>query len=91
MSKITVKQPSKQELESLGIDDWGTWTCNASRFDWEYTDKETCYFFEGEVVVEAEGEQVEISAGDLVVFPKGMKCVWDIKKDVRKAYKFGEI
>ena len=89
MSKIIVKQPTKEELESLGIDEWGTWTCEVLRFDWEYTDRETCYLFEGEVIVEADNEKVEIKAKDLVVFPKGLKCVWDVKKPIKKVYNFG--
>ena len=89
MSKIIVKQPTKEELESLGIDEWGTWTCEVSRFDWEYTDRETCYLFEGEVIVEVDNEKVEIKAKDLVIFPKGLKCVWDVKKPIRKVYNFG--
>lgn len=89
MSKITVKQPTKEELESLGIDSWGTWTCEVSRFDWEYDDKETCYFYEGLVTVEAEGEKVEIKPGDLAIFPKSLKCVWGVKTPVRKVYNFG--
>ena len=89
MSKIIVKQSTKEELEALGIDNWGIWTCGVSRFDWEYTEKETCYFFEGEVIVKTDNEQVEIKAGDLVIFPKGLKCVWDIKKSVKKVYIFG--
>ena len=75
MSKIIVKQPTKEELETLGIDNWGTLTCEVSRFDWEYTDRETCYFYEGEVIVEANSEKVEIKAGDLAVFPKGIWVV----------------
>ncbi|HSA07202.1 MAG TPA: cupin domain-containing protein [Candidatus Gastranaerophilales bacterium] len=89
MSKIIVKQSTKEELELLGIDSWGTWTCEVSRFNWEYDDKETCYFYEGEVVIEAEGEKFEIKPGDLVIFSKGLKCVWNIKKPVRKVYNFG--
>jgi elongation factor G len=31
----------------------------------------------------------EIKAGDLVTFPQGLKCTWQVKKAVRKHYKFG--
>lgn len=44
--------------------------------------KESCYFYEGEVVVETEEETVSFGAGNFVIFPKGLKCVWDIKKPV---------
>jgi uncharacterized protein len=90
MTKIIVKKLSNEELKSLNLDSWGTWTCDVSRFDWKYSDKESCYIFEGEVTVETDEETVSFGAGDFVVFPKGLKCFWNVKKPVRKAYKFGE-
>ncbi len=45
---------------------------------------------EGKVTVTPENaEGVDFCSGDLVVFPKGMKCIWDIKEPVRKHYSFG--
>jgi len=32
---------------------------------------------------------IEFNAGDYVVFPKGLKCKWEIKKKIRKHYNFG--
>jgi uncharacterized cupin superfamily protein len=44
---------------------------------------------EGDVVVTPDGgEPVEIKKGDLVTFPKDMKCRWNIRKDVKKHYIF---
>jgi uncharacterized cupin superfamily protein len=37
-----------------------------------------------------DGKSVEIKAGDLVTFPKGLSCVWDIKEPIRKHYTFPE-
>ncbi|OGH94732.1 MAG: cupin [Candidatus Melainabacteria bacterium GWA2_34_9] len=88
MSKITVKKSTEEELKVLGIYKWSTWTCEVSRFNWEYSDEEVCYFFKGDVVIETNFETVKIAAGDLVTFPKGLKCIWDIKKPVNKVYKF---
>lgn len=88
MSKIIIKKPSQQELDTLNIKSWNPWSCNVSKFDWEYSEEEVCYLFEGQVVVETATEKVEINAGDLVTFPKGLKCNWDIKKQIRKVYKF---
>lgn len=31
---------------------------------------------------------VEFGAGDLVEFPKGMKCTWDVSEAVDKHYNF---
>lgn len=67
------------------------WGCPPSKFPWTYTGKETCYLLEGKVKVYPEGhgdEFVEIEAGDLVEFPKGMKCTWDVSVAVDKHYNF---
>jgi uncharacterized protein len=31
---------------------------------------------------------VEFGAGDLVVFPKGLSCTWDVLAAIDKYYKF---
>ena len=90
MNKIEVLQLTSEELEKLGVKNWGIWTCEISIFDWEYSDKESCYFYEGEVTVESLEEKVDIKVGDFVIFPKGLKCTWNVKKPVRKSYKFGD-
>jgi uncharacterized cupin superfamily protein len=57
-----------------------------SVFDWEYDATETCYVMEGEVkVTTPEGE---FGAGDLVTFPRGLKCTWNVRKPIRKHYRF---
>ena len=89
MPKIEVRKPTKEELEKLNIESWSPWGCEPSTFDWEYADKETCYVFRGKVKVETEEEEVEIGKGDLVVFPKGLKCVWKVEQEIKKVYKFG--
>ena len=70
---------------------WPIWTCDVNSFDWTYGDKETCLLIEGEVTVAPEGGQAEkFVAGDLVIFPAGMKCRWDVYQAVRKDYRFGD-
>lgn len=66
------------------------WGCPPSKFPWTYDAKETCYLLEGKVKVTPSGanEAVEIAAGDLVVFPKGMSCTWDVSVAVDKHYLF---
>ena len=88
MNKITVKNPSEEELISLQINNWASWHCEISRFNWEYSEEEVCYFLEGEVIVETETESVKIQSGNLVIFPKGLKCIWNVKIPVKKVYKF---
>jgi len=89
MTKIEVKVPTEKELKELGVKSWDIWTCEVSVFDWEYTEVETCYFLEGNVVVKTKEGETELKPGDLVTFPKGLKCVWEVKKPVRKHFKFG--
>jgi uncharacterized protein len=89
--KIQVdRQISSAKLGQLGIKRWPIWTKEVSEFPWFYDDPEVCYFIEGDVVVTPEGgEPVEMGKGDLVTFPRGMACTWQVRSPVQKHYKFG--
>ena len=77
-------------INELGIRQWPIWTCEASSFPWTYAEQETCLLLEGEVTVKPEGgKHVRFGAGDLVVFPAGMSCIWEVHQPVRKHYRFG--
>jgi len=91
MTKISVeKNPDAKRLNELGVFAWDIWTKDVSRFPWHYEERETCYFLEGEVVVTPDGgEPVQVGRGDLAIFPEGMSCVWEVRKPVRKHYRFG--
>jgi len=88
--KMKKKTPSEQDLDKLDVKSWGTWSKEVSEFDWSYGDTETCYILDGEVEVtdSDSGEKIEFKAGDLVQFEKGLKCVWNVKKPVRKHFNF---
>jgi len=87
---IITPQPERAILEEQGVFDWPIWTKEISVFPWTYGSSETCYLLEGEVVVTPEGgEPVSFGAGDLVTFPAGMSCTWDVRKPVKKHYTFG--
>jgi uncharacterized cupin superfamily protein len=90
MSVIKVEHnPSDERLKELDVYSWGIWTKEISEFPWSYDSTETCYFLEGDVVVTPdEGEPVQVGKGDLVTFPKGMSCKWQIRQAVRKHYNF---
>ena len=90
MDKVLVQhRPAQELLDDLGIDSWPIWTKEVSTFPWTYDSSETCYFLEGEVVVTPErGRAVRVGAGDLVTFPAGMSCTWDVLQPVRKRYRF---
>lgn len=83
------RQPSAAKLQELGITNWPIWTKERSEFPWYYDSQETCYFLEGDVVVTPEsGQPVQMGKGDLVTFPVGMSCTWNILKNVKKHYRF---
>ena len=86
--KIIVSTPSAVEVSKMDFSKWGTWECGVSIFPWSYEAQETCYILEGNVVVETKDQKVEFKKGDLVVFPKGLTCKWNVLKAVRKYYKF---
>jgi len=91
MKDIKVEHnPDDARLKEIKVKNWPIWTKEVSEFPWTYDEPETCYFLEGEVVVEPEdGEPVQVGKGDLVTFPQGLSCKWKVKKPVRKHYKFG--
>lgn len=91
MSEVKVESnPPEEKLAELGVRDWPVWEKEVTEFPWEYDEQETCYLLEGEVEVTPEGgAPVAFGAGDLVTFPKGMRCRWKISQAVRKHYRFG--
>tara|TARA_B100000315_G_scaffold190904_1_gene181069 strand:- start:358 stop:624 length:267 start_codon:yes stop_codon:yes gene_type:complete len=86
--KVKIEKLPDEKITELGIKAWPIWTCEVSEFDWEYGEKESCLLLEGEVEVSSEFESVQFSAGDYVVFPKGLKCRWKVTRPVRKHYSF---
>ena len=88
MVEITIEVPSKEKLEQLNIGEWSTWECGPSTFDWQYDCVETAYVLEGKVKVKTAQGEVEIKKGDLVRFPKGLKCTWNVIEKIRKVYSF---
>ena len=88
MKEVKIEKPTPEKLKKEGVFSWPIWEKEVSRFDWYYDEPETCYFLEGEVEVIAEdGKKYTIKKGDWVEFPKGLKCVWHVKKPVRKHYR----
>lgn len=87
--EIKVEKLSDDQLKTMGVFNWPIWTKEVSRFPWSYDSIEECYLLEGEVTVEPkDGKSVSFGKGDFVSFPKGLDCVWNIKKPVRKHYNF---
>ena len=83
---ITVRKPTdteKSEMQTKPL-----WECKVSEFGWHYDCEETCFLVEGEVTISHGDGRVSFGAGDYVVFPKGLSCVWNVTKPVKKHYIF---
>ena len=90
VADIVVRKPDAEEIAEC--EKWPVWSCEASEFDWDYTQTETCLILEGEVTVSdrpAGDESVTFGAGDLVALPVGLKCIWKVTQAVKKHYSFG--
>ena len=89
--KVMRGEEALRQVEKQDIRSWPTWGCQPSTFPWTYTESETCYLLEGDVTVTPDDESlssVTFGAGDLVTFPCGMSCTWEVRKAVNKHYKF---
>jgi uncharacterized protein len=88
MTQIVVEHnPSEEKLKQLGVSGWSIWEKEVSRFPLDFDMTESAYLLEGEIHVTPQGgEKVVIKAGDFVVFPKGMKSMWEVVKPLRKHY-----
>ena len=88
--KIIVKKPS--EAEKAAMQSKPVWECGVSEFEWHYDSEETCLLIEGEVTVTyddpSRAVSVSFGAGDYVVFPQGLSCVWKVTVPVKKHYVF---
>ncbi|KAL6564558.1 hypothetical protein OROMI_016008 [Orobanche minor] len=91
LKKIIVqKNPSESQLSQLGIKSWPKrWGCCPGKYHLKYEEGEMCYIVRGKVKVYPKNDEtVEFGAGDLVIIPKGITCIWDVSIAVDKHYKF---
>ncbi len=91
MDQILVEHhASTAKLDIMGVFDWPIWEKEASTFPWTYGERETCYILKGKFTVTPDGgEPQTFGKGDLIIFPAGMSCTWEITEPVRKHYDFG--
>lgn len=83
---IIVRKPTEQETAEF--EDCPVWECKPSTFNWYYDNSETSLVFEGEATVSYDGGIASFKAGDLVIFPKGLTCIWTVKETIKKHYMF---
>jgi uncharacterized cupin superfamily protein len=84
--EVTVRKPTEQEVAEMSSKP--VWTCEVSEFDRYYDREEICFVIEGEMTVRYGSKSVSFAAGDYVVFPQGLSCVWQVRKAVKKHYGF---
>lgn len=88
--QIEVRKPTEEEIRTA--ESWPIWEKEISKFSWSYDEKETCFILSGTTEVLGENEKKAVfGAGDWVVFPAGLRCIWKIKQPIKKRYNFGEI
>ena len=89
MTQIVVDHnPTEEKLKELGVSSWSIWEKEVSKFPLDFSMTESAYLLEGEIHVTPKGgDKVVIKAGDFVVFPKGMKSMWEVVEPLRKHYK----
>ena len=88
MSSVIIEKLNNDEINKRGIKSWPIWTKEISEFDWFYDSDEECLILEGEVDVTTPEGVYTVKAGDFVTFKQGLKCVWKVKKPIRKHYNF---
>ncbi|CAF2125092.1 hypothetical protein HID58_010557 [Brassica napus] len=88
-----LRKPSDAKLVELGVASWPVWESIPRKFPWKFKKTETMYFLEGKLKVTIDEQQkeekevaFELTAGDLVVIPKGMTVVVDVTEAVKKHY-----
>ena len=89
--KVLITSPcSASVIIQYGIKSWPVWECEPSKFEWNYDDKEICLIIEGRATISTkEGDIYKIKAGDLVEFPAGLYCEWEVIKSIKKHYRLG--
>jgi len=70
------------------VKNWPIWEKEPSDFPWHYDETEVCYILEGRVIVTSDNERAEFGQGDLVTFPRGLDCRWQVLEKIRKHYNF---
>lgn len=88
MPTVVIEKLSEEDIQKREIRKWPIWEKEISRFDWVYEGDEECLILEGEVDVETDHGKFAVKAGDFVTFQDGLKCVWDIRKNIKKHYNF---
>ncbi len=92
MELLVERSIDDERKQELGLENWPVWSREVSKFDWSYSSTETGFLIKGELILHLSGKKtVELSAGDLVQFPAGLDCSWEILADLEKFYSFDPV
>ena len=90
MTVIVTSPCSASVIIQYGIKSWPIWECEPSKFKWHYDAREICLVIEGQATIRTKkGGIYFIKAGDLVEFPVGLYCEWEVTKSIKKHYRLG--
>jgi len=84
---MIIRKPTEDEKAQMLA--WPVWEKERSEFPWEYSEQETCLIMEGSADIITDKETFSFGPGDVVIFPKGLRCTWKITEPIKKHYKFG--
>ena len=88
MVKVLITSPySTSIIIQYGMKSWPIWECKPSKFQWNCDDKELCFIIAGQMKISTQnGGTYFKKAGDLVEFPSGLYCEWEVTKSIKKHY-----
>ena len=90
MKDLITSPFSARAIIQYRIKSWPILECEPCKFQWNYDDKEICLIIEGQAKISTQnGDIYLIKAGDLVEFPAGLYCEWEITKSIKKHYRLG--
>ena len=65
----------------------GLWRCEPMTFEYEFPGDEMFQILQGNLLVEIEGEDsINLQAGDIVSFDKGIKSTWTVQSSFKKFF-----
>ena len=64
----------------------GLWRCEPMTFEYEFPGDETFQVLQGSLLIQLDDHDVNLQAGDIVSFNKGMKSTWTINSPFEKFF-----
>ncbi|WP_423185025.1 cupin domain-containing protein [Arthrobacter sp. NyZ413] len=89
-----LEEATGHEMQTAGVSLWrdgdasaGVWECTAGPSRWVLAAHEVIAIVAGRMTVTQDGgEPIEMSAGDVAIFPKGWSGAWEVHETIRKVY-----